>query len=217
VPEPAQARTPEWFNVASHGLGTLAALGGLALLLRLAESSRAGWAFGIYGLSLVSLLTASTLYHAMPGASRAGAVLHRVDHICIYLLIAGTYTPPCLLAVPPAWGIPLLVGVWAVGLAGVLLEILRPPGTRRLTVGLYVAMGWLALLALPALVRHLPWEGLLLIVCGGVVYTVGAVVYGTRRPDPWPRWLGFHGLWHLLVLLGCGLHFAYMALYSPVI
>jgi len=212
---PPGLRPPEVFNVLTHLAGAVLATAGLVYLLVRAESPRAQVAFAAYGVSLVLLYAASTLYHGLSLRQDASPRFRRVDHVCIFLLIAGTYTPPCLLAVPARWGVPLLAAVWLVGLAGMAQKILRPFAHRWVSVSLYLAMGWMAVLLLPVMVAHIPRAGVLLVAAGGLVYTLGAVVYATRWPDLLPRRVGFHGVFHLLVLAGSALHFAFEAVYVP--
>jgi len=208
--------TSEWFNALSHGTGALMAVLGMALLMQRAQSVPAQIAFFIYGVSLIVLMVSSTVYHSLLHRERVRVVLQRIDHISIYLLIAGTYTPPCVMSVPPRWGMPLLALVWVIAAAGTVLTIWMPERSRIWSVALYLAMGWAVVLVLPALLEHVPPGGLWLLVSGGLAYTLGAIIYAARRPDPLPAWFGFHGLWHVLVLAGAALHFLFVAIYVPV-
>jgi hemolysin III len=204
----------ERFSFLSHAAGALAAVAGLVVLVRDADGALAVAASAIYGASLVLLLTASALHHAIhPADPRGHRALHLLDHLSIFVLIAGTYTPVSLLGFGPDWGWSIFGVIWALALGGTLVRILWRAAPRWLYTGIYVVMGWTAVVAIVPLLDAFPPAGLLLMLAGGVSYTVGAVVYARRRPDPWPRWLGFHGLWHVFVLLGAGCHWWFVAAY----
>lgn len=202
----------EAFSFFTHLVGALAGLMGLVLLVRRAEGTLALAAFGVYGATLVFMFASSTLHHV---AHREDGVFRKLDQTAIYLFIAGTYTPICLLGLPRNLGVPVLALVWALALAGIALRWLLPRTPRWVTAGLYLGLGWLSLLGGKAVLENLSLPALLLLVGGGVVYSVGAVVYATKRPDPWPRVVGYHGLWHVFVMVAAGLHFALIWGYVP--
>lgn len=206
----------EVFNLASHLAGALAALVGLVWLVSRASGALATAAVAVYGASLVVLYSASTLHHAIPPTPGRRHVLRRLDHVSIYLLIMGTYAPPCLLALPRNVGLPILGVVWAAGLVGITLKIFRPFTGRWVTIAMYVAMGWAVVAAIPFAWQSLAGPGVALLLAGGIVYTVGAVVYATQKPDPFPRHLGFHGVWHIMVIVASVLHFWFIARYVPL-
>ena len=164
-------------------------------------------AFGVFGLSLVALYTASTLYHLLPLSPAGIARLRRADHMAIFVLIAGTYTPFCLLALDGAWQAGLLGLIWGLALCGILLKFLWMDAPRWLSVALYLGMGWAALVAAPTLFRVVPPGGIAWVLAGGVVYSAGALIYGLKRPNPVPGVFGFHELWHLFVVAGSACHF----------
>ncbi|HET6397926.1 MAG TPA: hemolysin III family protein [Candidatus Thermoplasmatota archaeon] len=201
----------ERFSFLSHGVGALAACAGLVLLVLRADGAREVVAATIYAASLVVLLASSALHHAIHPASPAGArTLRRMDHVAIFLLIAGTYTPATLLGLRGAWGWSLFGVIWGLAAAGVALKVLWLHAPRWLSTLVYVLMGWTVMVAFPVAWRAFGPTGFLLVLAGGVAYTAGAVVYARQRPDPWPGWLGFHGLWHVAVLVGAALHFAFV-------
>jgi hemolysin III len=184
----------------------------VGLIVLLATAAREGRvdqivAFAIFGLSLIVLYTASTLYHLLPLSPAGIAWLRRVDHMMIFVLIAGTYTPFCLLALDGAWQVGLLCLIWVLALCGILLKLLWMDAPRWLSVTLYLGMGWTSLVAAPALFRSVPIGGMLWVLAGGLVYSVGALVYGLRRPNLVPGVFGFHELWHLFVIAGSACHF----------
>jgi hemolysin III len=205
-----QNRFREPVNGLTHLTGGLLASVGLIVLL--ATAMRAGRidqlvAFAVFGFSLIVLYTASALYHLMPLSPAGIATLRRVDHMSIFLLIAGTYTPFCLLALDGGWGVGLLCLIWGLALCGILLKLIWMEAPRWLSVALYLGMGWVALIAAPALFRAVPAGGMAWVLAGALIYSAGALIYGLKRPNPIPGVLGFHELWHLFVIAGSACHF----------
>lgn len=169
-----------------------------------AGAARAGAA--VFALTLAGVFGTSATYHL--GRSRVSPrVLRRLDHAMIYLLIAGTYTPVCVAALPRSTGVPLLVFIWVAAVLGVALKLLGGLRVMRWGSVLYLAMGWAAIVALPALVRGLEAAELVLLLLGGLLYTGGAVVLFRRRPDPRPAVFGFHEVWHACTVAAAAAHF----------
>lgn len=195
----------EAFSFFTHAGGALAGLVGLLALVLRAHDRVALAAFAVYGATLVLMFGASALHHVV---RKEEGWTRRLDHVSIFLFIAGTYTPYCLVVLPSLPAYLLLGLVWTLALAGVAMKIFLPFAPRWITVALYVALGWSALLGAKTVYDGLDAMGLALLVGGGVVYTLGAIVYAAKRPDPWPRYVGFHGLWHVFVLVGAALQFA---------
>lgn len=198
-------------NSITHGIG--AALGIAALVVMVVKAAVDGAhpaslaSAIIFGVALILEYLASTLYHAIavPAAKR---VFRVIDHSCIYLLIAGTYTPFCLITLADAGGIPLCIAVWAIAIAGVLFEaFMRERQPHWLTAAIYVAMGWLVVFRLPQLVAALHPTALVLLAAGGVCYTVGAVFYVLKKI----RYM--HSIFHLWVLAGSVLQFLAVVLF----
>jgi hemolysin III len=189
--------------------GLLAFVGLVALLATAASAGRIDQlvAFGIFGVSLISLYAASALYHLLPLSPAGVARLRRLDHMTIFVLIAGTYTPFCLLALDGGWRWGLLGLIWGLALGGILLKLLWMEAPRWLSVVLYLGMGWVAVIAAPALFRAVPAEGMAWVLAGGLTYSAGALVYGLKRPNPLPGVFGFHEVWHLFVVAGSACHF----------
>ncbi len=197
-------------NSVSHGVGLIAALVGVPFLVVAAvDGGEAAAIVGvsIFGLTLVLLFLTSTLYHAVthPGAK---PVLRIIDHVAIYLLIAGTYTPLTLGVLRGGWGWALFGIVWGLGLAGVILKLVAGVRYPRLSVGLYIAMGWLVVIAIKPLWDSLPVGGLLWLLAGGIAYTGGVVFYAANRL-PYA-----HLIWHLCVLVGATCHFIAVLKYA---
>ena len=178
------------------------------LLIAAADGIAATVGASIYVATLLALFGTSASYHRLAHSARAREVMQRLDHAAIYLLIAGTYVPLCLVALPRSWGIPMLVAVGALAVLGMVLKLAFFHGARYVSYALYIVMGWVAIVATPALIDNLTAPQLGLIVAGGVAYTVGFPVLLRRRPDPWPMTFGYHEVWHLLVVVAAGLHFA---------
>ncbi len=206
-------RLREPFNGVSHLLGLLLAGAGTMLLLRLAREPEHLVAFGIYGSTLILLYGASTLYHSLPLADRPLRALRTLDHIAIYFLIAGTYTPVALITLNGTLGWSVLGTVWVIALAGIPFKLFFLDAPVWLSTATYLGMGYLALLAVVPIAQAVSLGGLVWLIAGGLAYTIGAVIYARRRPDPFPGRFGHHEIWHLLVLAGSACHYAFMVYY----
>ncbi len=206
-------RIREPFNAGSHLAGLLLAGGGTWFLLRAADTRTQLLAFSIYGATLILLYGASTVYHGLPLGEAGLRRLRTLDHIAIYFLIAGTYTPVTLVTLHDSGGPALLAASWAIAAVGIPFKIRWLDAPVWISTGTYLGMGYLSLLAIVPLGRAVGAGGLAWLAAGGIAYTVGAVIYARERPDPLPGRFGHHGLWHLLVLTGSGCHFAFMALH----
>ena len=165
----------------------------------------------VYGAGMCVLFAGSAAFHRLRCGARLKSWLCRIDHSAIFVFIAASYTPVALLVLDGPTGWTLFAAAWAGALAGVALSLLWIGAPRLLFAATYVALGWIALAAMPEIVARLPLAPMLLIGAGGVLYTIGAVVYATRRPDPWPRVFGFHEVFHALVIAAAVLHFVAMA------
>lgn len=196
------------FSAISHYAGAAAALPAAAFLLVWGGGTpERTAALAVYGASLFGLFFASGLYHTPVASPRAIERLRKLDHAAIYLLIAGTYTPFCVLAFSGFWRWGLLAIIWSLALAGVVVKLWVINAPRWVTAGVYVAMGWLGVIGLGEIVRQLTPGAIGWLTAGGVLYTAGAVVYITRRGDFFPGVFGFHEFWHLFVLAGAAAHF----------
>ena len=201
----------EPWNSLTHWVGAgLALLALLALLWYAAAQHLSGWPFAVFGLSLLFLYTASASYHSFRVGERALLRLRKLDHSAIFLLIAGSYTPVAYFGLSGIWREVVLAFIWGVALSGIALKLLTMRLPRWVSTLLYVLMGWTALAFLPQLWRTLSPAALLWLTLGGVLYSVGAVIYGTKRWNPRPGVFGFHEIWHLFVLGGSGAHVAMM-------
>jgi hemolysin III len=164
-------------------------------------------AFVVFGVSGVLMYSVSALYHLLHLSDAKRVILRRVDHTMIFLLIAGTYTPFCLLPLRATYGIPILATVWGVAIGGLLVKLFWLHAPRWLSTGIYIGMGWIGITAIFPLINELTGPGLTGLIGGGVLYTGGAVIYAIKRPDPFPPHFGFHEIWHLFVLAGTASHY----------
>jgi hemolysin III len=203
-------RIREPFNGASHLLGLLLAAAGTVALLRMARGPLELVAFSIYGATLMLLYGASALYHMLSLPERPLRALRILDHISIYFLIAGTYTPVGLITLHGPLGWSLLAAVWLIALAGIPFKLFFVDAPVWLSTATYLGMGYLSLIAIVPLIKAVSISGLAWLVAGGIAYSVGAVIHSSRRPDPFPGRFGHHEIWHILVLVGSGCHFAFM-------
>jgi hemolysin III len=194
----------------SHEIAAVVALVACVALVAAAAPGRGRLAATIYGAALVALFTISALYHRPTWAPRQRLFWRRLDHAAIFLLIAGTYTPFCLLLGGTAGTVELVV-VWVGAALGVGQSVFWPTAPKPLIAAVYVALGWVIVPVMPALSGTLGAPALALLFGGGVAYTLGAVVYALRRPDPFPRVFGYHEIFHGLVVLAAALHFVVAA------
>jgi hemolysin III len=199
----------ERFNSISHLVGAALALAGVVVLVVLASLQGDLWkvtSFSIYGISLFLLYTLSTLYHSLRG--RAKKIFKKLDHVAIYLLIAGTYTPFTLVTLRGAWGWTLFSIIWGLAIIGIIVDSRHKEGSRAIQMIIYLLMGWLILFAMNPLVQVLPAGALVLLVLGGVFYTSGIIFYALDE-----RIKHAHGIWHLFVLAGSISHYLAVLLY----
>ncbi|MEZ5120207.1 MAG: hemolysin III family protein [Solirubrobacterales bacterium] len=196
----------------THAWAFVAAVAGGVALVALAPDGRARMALGIYALSVAGLFGVSALYHRVPWRSAAArAWMRRADHAMIFVLIAGTYTPFALLVLKGPTATAILVAIWAGAVAGIVLKLVWIHAPKWLGASAYVALGWVALAALPELLDHAGVTATALLMAGGLLYTAGAVVYALRRPDPIPAVFGYHEVFHALVIAAAALQFGVVA------
>jgi hemolysin III len=186
----------------------------LGAALVIAAPGRAKVAAVIYAFAVSGLLGTSALYHRVTWSKRARAWMRRLDHSMIFVLIAGTYTPFALLVLHGTLADAILIVVWAGALGGIVLNLVWITAPRWLIAAVYVALGWVAVAAMPALADELGATGVVLLMGGGLLYTAGAVIYATKRPDPAPQVFGYHEIFHALVVAAAAAHFAVVAFYA---
>jgi hemolysin III len=215
-PFPEKPRLRGWLHVWAFAVAVVAGI----VLISVAgatEGTEAGVAVAVYALTVSLLFGTSAAYHRVSW-STAGrrTVVARLDHSMIFVFIAGSYTPFALLAMPARTGRTVLVIVWVGAVAGVLLKASWIAAPRWLSVPLYIALGWVAVFVFPDLLEHGGVAALVLLAAGGLIYTVGGVVYALRRPDPWPATFGFHEVFHLCTVVAAACHMVavWLAVYS---
>lgn len=201
----------------THLVGAVLGLFGMILLLVNAKESndiKNFIAFFVFGLSMVLLYSASTIYHFIDKSKQnAKLIMRKLDHIMIFVLIAGTYTPVCLLVLDKSVGYKLLALVWTITLIGVFIKIFWISAPNWVSALLYIAMGWLAVVVLKPLVNSMSLGGMFWLVLGGVLYTVGGIIYALKKPNINKPYFGFHELFHLFVLAGTFCHYIMMYFY----
>ncbi|MBG0825108.1 hemolysin III family protein [Planomonospora sp. ID91781] len=196
LPESIKPRLRGWLHAGALPVTLVAGF----VLVALGPTLQARLAAVIYAITSGLLFGISATYHRGTLSPRLEEVLRRLDHANIYLIIAGTYTPFALLALDGSARVVVLSVVWAGAIAGVLFRVLWTRAPRWLSTALYIALGWTAVFVLPQLAEGAGVAAVALIFVGGVLYTAGGVVYGLRRPDPSPRWFGFHEVFHAFTL-----------------
>jgi hemolysin III len=201
-----------WLHAGTFPLSGAAGI----VLVTLAPSDRAKVCTAVFGASAALLFGVSAVYHRGHWSPRATAFLKRFDHANIFLIIAGTYTPFTVLLLPPGPAHTLLWVVWSGAIAGVAFRVFWVGAPRWLYVPVYVALGWVAVIYLPHFLQRGGPAILTLVVVGGVLYTLGGLVYGIKRPDPSPRWFGFHEVFHALTVAAFATHSVgvWLAVYS---
>ena len=186
-------------------------LGACAMLIALSQNATMLVATIIYSLSQAALFGISALYHRHNWGPIGRARMRRMDHSAIFISIAGTCTPICMLAIPDAGGMQLLSIIWATATAGVLQSVFWWKAPKWLAAILYVGMGWMAFPYLPEINAALGPLSVVFLLTGGVIYTLGAVVYATKKPNPWPVYFGYHEIFHIMVIIAAMFHFAVIA------
>jgi hemolysin III len=196
-------------NSVTHGVGAALSIAAMSVLIFIASQDRDAWrivSFSIYGATLFLLYLASTLYHAFTH-EKTKRFFRLMDHSSIFLLIAGTYTPPTLIAMRGEWGWTLFFIIWAMAVGGLIFELFFIGKYKYVTLGIYVAMGWLAIIAIKPMIEMLPDGMMKWIVLGGLFYTLGIIFY------VWKKVPYNHAVWHLFVLGGSTMHFFGMLFY----
>ncbi|HYA15368.1 MAG TPA: hemolysin III family protein [Syntrophales bacterium] len=194
----------------THCIGAVLAVAGLVILICESVNPVKPWhivSFSVFGTGLILLYTASTLYHWLPLSEKGIRNLRRLDHIMIFILIAATYTPVCLIPLRGPWGWSLFGSVWVLAILGIFLKFFWLQAPRWFSTTIYIIMGWLAIAGVWPLIKALQVGGFIWVLLGGLFYTVGAVIYAVKMPNPWPNVFGFHEIFHVFVILGSVSHF----------
>jgi hemolysin III len=220
MPDTAVASPPHWLDPAlkprlrgvSHQWAFVVSLITGAFLLVIARGGTELTAALIYAVSVASLFGTSAVYHRVNWRTlKARRWMRRLDHSMIFVLIAGTYTPFALVALDGTLAMVILIVVWSGALAGVVLQLAWVDAPRLLTATVYVAIGWVAMASFPQMLDKVGITGTVLVAAGGLLYSVGALVYGLKRPDPAPAVFGYHEIFHALVIVAAALHYTVVA------
>lgn len=204
----------EPINTLTHFIPFVAALFGLISLILLSYGNLSKTiTMTIYGLSVISLYGASSLYHAIKTTPEKELTLRKVDHMMIYVLIAGSYTPVFYYALNGAWRWVMLLAVWILAIIGIILKIWLMNAPRYVSTAFYVTLGWIALVPIVQLIHNLPLGALILMIAGGVMYTVGAIIYGAKIFKIPQLHLGFHEIFHIFIAAGTLIHFIMILIY----
>ena len=200
----------------THLLGAFLSLIGLILLIKYSLDTSNVYntiMLAVFGVSSILLYSASSTYHQCLSSEKVIKVLRRVDHSMIYVLIAGTYTPICLIALKGKIGTFLFLGVWLLAFIGILLKIVWFDAPRWLYTGFYILMGWISVFAIVPIIRAVSLGGFMWLLAGGLFYTIGAVIYATKRPKINLKFFGFHEIFHIFIMLGSLCHYILMFKY----
>jgi hemolysin III len=203
---PVKPRMRGWLH-AGAALVSIATGVVLVAVAAAVKSGTAGWSTAIYSVTILALFTISGLYHRRDWSARGRAVMRRLDHSMIFVFIAGTYTPIAVLALPDFAGRVVLIIVWSGAAAGVLLKMGWPTAPRWVGVPLYIALGWTAVFVFPDILHGAGVAALVLIVVGGVAYTLGGITYAFKRPNPYPATFGYHEVFHACTIVAAACHY----------
>lgn len=204
------------FSGLSHLFGAALSVAALSVLVTYAAIDATAWhvvSFSIYGSSMILLYSASSAYHLIRLDEKGTRALKRLDHVMIFMMIAGTYTPFCLVPLRGAWGWSIFGVVWGLAFLGIFFKLFWITAPRWLSTVIYMIMGWICVIAIYPIVKSIPIGGVIWLASGGILYSIGAVVYVRKKPDPWPGVFGFHEIWHIFVLAGSFCHFMVMLLH----
>jgi hemolysin III len=202
---PAIARFRDPFSGFSHLLGAFVGLAVLCFFVIKANIEGDALqvaSVAVFAVCMIMMFGSSAVYHLVQGSDEKILKLKRIDHMAIFAMIAGTYTPICLIALRDTFGWTLLIAVWSLAFSGILLKIFWIGAPRWLSTLIYLGMGWASVFGLSTMKEVMPTASFNWLFYGGIAYTLGAIVYGTKRPNPWPNSFGFHEIWHIFVMAG---------------
>lgn len=209
-----QRHIREPFNSLSHLFAAIAAIFGTIYLLIVGWGQQNFWIpFLVYGMSVILLFTSSALYHFSNGDDKKLLKLRKLDHSAIYLLIAGSYTPICVYFFSGFWQWGLLTIIWSLAIIGIVVKLFIIRAPRWVTAGVYLVMGWLCVIGFNEIINNMPLGAIIWLALGGLFYTIGAIIYITKRINILPGVFGFHEIWHIFVILGALSHFILMIRY----
>lgn len=207
----------EPMNGFTHFIGVIFSIAATIMLIDISKDSIHLISLSTFGLGLIFLYTTSTLYHWLKLSEEGIKRLRKADHIMIFINIAASYTPTCMLALRGSLGTGLLIAVWSSALVGIVIKLFWMSAPRWLSTSIYLIMGWLAVIVIVPLFNVLSVAALIWLFAGGLFFTIGAVIYARKKPDPFPGILGFHEIFHLFVLAGSFSHFIMIYKYIAVL
>ena len=205
--------TDEIYNTLISSLGAILSLVGGTFLVYRAQGAGHFWhvlGFSVYGMGLVNTFASSALHHGVNGSPKTNHLLRQLDYFAIFIMIAGTVTPFCLILLRNPLGWMVLGLIWTLAIMGIILKGLYPEIPKWVTLSLYIGMGWLGLLIAKPVYQSIQGHGLFALLLGGIFFTVGGLIYGLEKPNPFPGKFGFHEIWHCFVLAGAASHFYIM-------
>jgi len=203
-------KRPDPLSGLTHFIGALFAVLALVTLLTRNSLPVTVWhivGFSIFGCAMILLYSASTLYHWLPVSQPTREIFRKIDHIMIFVFIAASYTPVCLVTLRGGWGWSIFGVVWGLTIAGLFLKIFKMDAPRYISTGIYLLMGWLMLIGIYPLIKSIDIYGLGWLAFGGGFYSIGAIIYAVKKPNIFPGIFGFHELFHLFVMMGSFCHF----------
>ena len=202
----------EYFSCYSHAVGALLGfVGSVALAVISAKSGFILAVALIYGISITVLFTCSALYHAKKRSDNEKTIWRRLDHFAIFLMIAGTYTPMSYIYLEGGWRWGIIIAQWSLVLLGFFFKLVFFHAPRYISTTVYLVMGWMSLLVIGKIIDSMDTFSLSALITGGVFYTIGAIIYMFKKPDPFPERVGFHGVFHIFILLGGISHYCLIA------
>jgi hemolysin III len=208
--------TDEVFNTLISGIGAVLAIIGVGYLLTQSIVAGRVWhivSFSIYGVGVLSVFVSSALHHGIDGSDRTEYLLRQLDYCVIFVMIAGTFTPFCLIFLSGNLGFILLIILWTLALSGIVIKIKYPDISKLKISCFFIGMGWIAVFIFRPILQIIGWEGMSFLLIGGLIYTIGAVIFLIEKPNPFPGKFGFHEIWHLFVLSGTAAHYVVMVCY----
>ncbi len=213
--------TDEIFNTTSHMISSMFALLGLVILIVKSSMMGDAWkiiGFSLYGSSLLCMFLCSSFHHGINGGSKFDFLFRLFDYIAIFPLIAGTYTPFCIITLREnsswvSWGWSIFGVIWFIAIVGIVIKAVFPSVPKWVTNAIYVGMGWVGAVLIIPIFKILGWEASVLVVLGGLFYTIGSFIFYMEKPNPIAGKFGFHEIWHIFVILGALPHFIVMYFY----
>lgn len=208
--------TDEFYNTLISATAALFSLVGVIYLIYQSSSADKFWhvvSFSAYGFGILSVFISSALHHGVNSTEKVEHFLRQLDYFAISIMIAGTFTPFCLILLRESIGWKVFYTIWALAILGIVIYAFFPKVPKWITTGLFLLMGWLGVMIAQPVYIILHWEGVSWLVYGGIVYTVGALIYFFEKPNPFPGRFGFHEIWHLFVVGGAACHFYPMLVY----